>query len=238
MNIFMMVVFVWHVMSLVFLVIQRCQRIRTKVLTCRPIFYYSTRQQYIVHYLHSKSTITKQFHTFNFKLALWSFQWVAPPKMYFTAAVSWTKASICSGSRLRHQLQIDFITHSNPQLGIANATLMRARNPKQVYIVFCPPVRGAAEMIRTPTTFRQDFSCSIFALQHFSDFVDQMLPASWLFTQRNGDLRWTNPGLCSTISQVSNTHWPVTMVHEATSNDIITFCDTWQFVCARQLTTW
>jgi len=158
--------------------------------------------------------------------------------MYFTAAVSWTKASICSGSRLRHQLQIDFITHSNPQLGIANATLMRARNPKQVYIVFCPPVRGAAEMIRTPTTFRQDFSCSIFALQHFSDFVDQMLPASWLFTQRNGDLRWTNPGLCSTISQVSNTHWPVTTVHEATSNDIITFCDTLSFVCARQLTTW
>jgi len=31
-------------------------------------------------------------------LALRSFQWVAPPKMYFSAAVSWTKASICSGS--------------------------------------------------------------------------------------------------------------------------------------------
>lgn len=115
-----------------------------------------------------------QFHTFH----SWSFQWLAPfscltnanPKMYFSnntcsqiismggssknvflsRAVSWTKASICCGSRLRHQLQIDFITHSNPQLGIANATqLMRRRNPKQVYIdiVFCPPVRGAAEML-------------------------------------------------------------------------------------------
>ena len=100
--------------------------------------------------------------------------------MYFsTAAVSWTKASICS-CRLRHQLQIDFITHSNPQLGIANATLMRTRNPKQVYIVFCRAVRGAAEMIPTPTTFRRDFSCSIFASQQFSDFVDQMLPVGRL----------------------------------------------------------
>jgi len=92
--------------------------------------------------------------------------------MYFSAAVYWTKASICSGCRLRHQLEIDFITHSNPQLGIANATLMRARNPKQVYIVFCPAVRGAAEMILTPTTFRRDFFLLHFS---FSHFVDQML---------------------------------------------------------------
>jgi len=50
--------------------------------------------------------------------------------------------------------------------------LMRARNPKQVYIVFCPAVRGAAEMILTPTTFRRDFFLLHFS---FSDFVDQML---------------------------------------------------------------
>ena len=108
-------------------------------------------------------------------LALWSFQWVLPAKMYFSAAVvSWTKASICS-CRLRHQLQIDFITHSNPQLGIANATLMRTRKPKQVYIVFCrgePPTKW----FQHRQLFAETFSCSIFASQQFSDFVDQMLP--------------------------------------------------------------
>jgi len=115
-------------------------------------------------------------------VALWSsFQWVLPPKIYFsTAAVSWTKASICS-CRLRHQLQIDFITHSNPQLGIANATLMRTRNPKQVYIVFCRAVRGEpTKWFQHRQLFAETFSCSIFASQQFSDFVDQMLPVGRL----------------------------------------------------------
>jgi len=66
-----------------------------------------------------------QVYFLNTSLALWSFQWLAP-KMYFSGAVCWTKASICSGCRLRHQLEIDFITHSNSQLGIANATLTNA----------------------------------------------------------------------------------------------------------------
>jgi len=130
-------------------------------------------------------------------LALWSFQWVLPAKMYFSAAaVSWTKASICS-CRLRHQLQIDFITHSNPQLGIANANLMQTRNPKQVYIVFCgePPTKW----FQHRQLFAETFSCSIFASQQFSDFVDQMLPvgsAAGEFSHKETETeRWTNPRL-------------------------------------------
>lgn len=151
--------------------------------------------------------------------------------MYFSAAVYWTKASICSGCRLRHQLEIDFITHSNPQLGIANATLMRARNPKQVYILFCPAVRGAAEMILTPTTFRRDFFLLHFS---FSHFVDQMLHSQ--LTVHTKKRRLEGGG-----TQFGCSYWPFlkwatlkTDHHEATSNDIITFCDI--FFCARQLT--
>jgi len=61
--------------------------------------------------------------------------------------------------------------------------------------------------------------------------------AGWMFTQRNGDLRWTNPRLgwiwllldCwdHFSSEATIT---LTTDHDATSNDIITFCDIWQFV--------
>jgi len=165
--------------------------------------------------------------------------------MYFsTAAVSWTKASICS-CRLRHQLQIDFITHSNPQLGIANATLMRTRNPKQVYIVFCRAVRGEpTKWFQHRQLFAETFSCSIFASQQFSDFVDQMLPVGRLPAEcshkETETVRWTNPRLDwiwlqlprllrKTIFQVRAT-LALTSDHEATlSNDIITFCDIWHY---------
>jgi len=148
-------------------------------------------------------------------VALWSFQWVLPPKMYFsTAAVSWTKASICS-CRLRHQLQIDFITHSNPQLGIANATLMRTRNPKQVYIVFCRAVRGEpTKWFQHRQLFAETFSCSIFASQQFSDFVDQMLPVGRLplvsvhtkKRRREVDEPETRLDLAATTSTVEKNH--------------------------------
>ena len=177
-------------------------------------------------------------------LALWSFQWVLPAKMYFSAAVvSWTKASICS-CRLRHQLQIDFITHSNPQLGIANANLMRTRNPKQVYIVFCRALCGEppTKWFQHRQLFAETFSCSIFASQQFSDFVDQMLPVGshrwWVFTQRNGDGEVDEPETRLDLAAASLRHsmqlhcwekpyfkwatldqWPVTSDHEATSSN-------------------
>ena len=150
-------------------------------------------------------------------LALWSFQWVLPPKMYFsTAAVSWTKASICS-CRLRHQLQIDFITHSNPQLGIANATLMRTRNPKQVYIVFCPvALLGAAEMIPTPATFLQDFFllhfcfAAVFWLCWPNAGCRQSAECSHKERETWGGRTLDLAAARPYIFQVSNTHWPVT----------------------------
>jgi len=144
--------------------------------------------------------------------------------------------------RLRHQLQIDFITHSNPQRGIANATLMLGRNPKQVYIVFCPPVRGAVEMILTPRTFRRDFShfCfpALFWLCWPNAGCRQPADCSHKETETWGGRTRFGCSLTLLLDHFSSDqHSLTTTDHEATSNDIITFCDIWQFVCAQQLTT-
>jgi len=162
----------------------------------------------------------------------------------WSRAVSWTKASICSGSRLRHQLQIDFITHSNPQLGIANATqLMRRRNPKQVYIDYYSLLSAGSWSRRnaslTPRTFRRDFSRPISALQHFSDFVDQMLAVGSQLTvhTKKRRLEVDEPNLVAARpflkwATLADHHWPRGNVqwHHY-------FCDIWQFVCEQQQLT-
>jgi len=169
-------------------------------------------------------------------LALWSFQWVLQAKMYFSAdaVVSWTKASICS-CRLRHQLQIDFITHSNPQLGIANANLMRTRNSKQVYIVFC---RAAlCESRRRNDSNTDNFSLRLFLARFLlrSSFLTLLTKCCLSAVASAGECshketeteRWTNPRLDWIWLQLSITieknHFSseqhLTSDHEATSSN-------------------
>jgi len=120
-----------------------------------------------------------------------------------------------------------------------------APNPKQVYIVLCRALLGANGMIRTPITFWREFSRSIFCPTAVSDSV-QLWPSAAcrhsaqpgvVFTQRNGDLRWTNPRLaadnCWDHNSPSNgQHLPTTWQRLIQSSN----CVTYDIDCSWQVT--